>query len=223
LARKLVGAVRAFGVVVFLLVVSAASAQEVAPLEQTQSPMPLAQSPNQGRTVLPNRHGYAFDQPDIVLRQRLFGLAHGLRLLGRVCLLESEFSYPAEIAYTRWHQQQASALDRIERDLERWYYGSVIEVGEAQMDAQFRQRDLQRLMALPRELPTLSASERRDACASFPEAVAQARYDFVRLLDGDAAVADAPTSDDSVVVDSLVDSPVTVAPALVSPTIPEQP
>jgi hypothetical protein len=36
--------------------------------------------------VLPKRQGYAFEEPGILIRQRLFGLAHGLSMLAAACL-----------------------------------------------------------------------------------------------------------------------------------------
>ena len=60
------------------------------------------------RVANPDRIGYAFSDPPILLRQRLIGLAHGLRLLGRTCLLDPEFSLAAEQAYAAWFARQRS-------------------------------------------------------------------------------------------------------------------
>ena len=131
------------------------------------------------RVANPDRIGYAFSDPPILLRQRLIGLAHGLRLLGRTCLLDPEFSLAAEQAYAARFARQGPAIEVMSLDLERWYFGnSVPEPNPAA-----RMRDVVRLLGLRTELRPLGADEQRAACASYAQAIAGPRYDFVALLE----------------------------------------
>lgn len=129
------------------------------------------------RAVLPEHNGYAFDEPPILLRQRLIGLAHGLRLLGRVCLFSPAHSVAAEHAYAEWYGRQGSAIERMSADLERWYFGTQTE-----LDPALRLRDVIRALGLRSDLREMTDTERDAACATFPLAISSERYDFVRLL-----------------------------------------
>lgn len=142
------------------------------------APLPFREIPA-ARSVLPNRQGYAFDRPDILLRQRLIGFAHGLRLLGKICLMEPAYSLAAERAYTQWYQRQGDTIDAMSLDLERWYFGSAIP----QPEPQLRLREVIRLIGLRSELHELNDVEREAACASFPQAIGSERYDLAKLLE----------------------------------------
>lgn len=131
------------------------------------------------RVVKPARIGYAFSDPPVLLRQRLIGLAHGLRLLGRTCLLDPEFSLSAEQAYATWFARQEAAIETMSLDLERWYFGDVVP----EPDPAARLREVIRLLGLRTELRPMAADEQRAACASYPQAIAGPRYDFAALLD----------------------------------------
>lgn len=152
----------------------------VARAEATVAPPPG--SLTERALVRPDRMGYAFDEPEILLRQRLIGFAHGLRLLGRACLLDSAYSLEVEQAYSAWYQQQGATIDAMTRDLERWYFGDMAQ----ESDATVRLREIVRILGLRAELRALSDEERNAACASFAQAIASERYDFVRLLSNSA-------------------------------------
>lgn len=142
-------------------------------------PAPVASTA--ARPPLAEHLGYAFAHPDVLLRQRLLGLAHGLRLLGRTCLLDSEFSRASEAAYGAWYARQRMTLARIVDDLETWHYGSP-----SVDDVDVRLRQLAALLGLPARLRALGSDEQRAACASFAPAIATARYDLRLLLAGES-------------------------------------
>jgi hypothetical protein len=160
--------------------------------------LPPGAAPAAGLT--PERAGYAMDQPEILLRQRLFGRAHGLSLLAAACLDLQAYSKPVQDAYASWHVQQAKAIETIVRDLASYYFGSRAD--EAQWF------DLSRALNLPDNIqPALGEVDLHAACASLPEAIPRQRYALDRLLAGatDAepalgnpgAVPPAPTSQQS--------------------------
>jgi 1-acyl-sn-glycerol-3-phosphate acyltransferase len=67
--------------------------------------------------LVPVRHGYAFEQPDILLRQRLFGLAHGVHLLLSGCLDKQLNVQAIEQAYEHWHTVQEPAIEALRRGI----------------------------------------------------------------------------------------------------------
>ncbi len=123
----------------------------------------------------PKRLGYAFEQPEILIRQRLFGLAHGLSLLAASCLDLPQHSEPIQDAYAAWHARQARTIEALVLDLSRYYFGP--RAAEAQW------QDLARALSLKDSiLPALGETSLQDACASLPEAIARPRYELDRLL-----------------------------------------
>ncbi len=148
--------------------------------------------------LLPRHHGYAFEQPQVLLRQRLFGLAHGLSMLAAACLDLPQHSAPIQNAYASWHAKQARSIEVLVLDLSRYYFGERAD--EANWP------DLARALGLNDSiLPALGSVPLADACATLPQAISGARYDFARLLadvpapEGPApiavAVPPAPTSE----------------------------
>ena len=139
---------------------------------------PQTEAPAQARPaleVLPNRLGYDFDHPETLIRQRLFGLAHGLSMLAAACLDLPEHSTPIQNAYATWHAEQAKAIETLMLDLARHYFGPRA--------AEARWQDLARALNLNDSIhPSLGAVSLRDACASLPEAIARPRYQFDKLL-----------------------------------------
>lgn len=136
-----------------------------------------------------NQVGYAFEQPEILIRQRLFGLAHGLSLLAAACLDLPEHSRPVQDAYAAWHAKQGKAIEIIVHDLARYYFGSRAD--EAHWP------DLSRALNLGDRIESaLSEITLHAACASLPEAISRPRYELDRMLvEGiDTAVPPAPTS-----------------------------
>lgn len=167
----------------------------LSPLAARAADTPPGAAPAAGLT--PARSGYAADQPEILLRQRLFGRAHGLSLLAAACLDLPAYAKAVQEAYTAWHAQQAKTIEIIVRDLAGYYFGS--RANEAQWF------DLSRAMNLPDNIqPALGEVTLHAACASLPEAIPRQRYALDKLLAGSAdaepvynetgAVSPAPTS-----------------------------
>ena len=65
--------------------------------------------------LAPVRLGYAFDRPDILLRQRIFGLAHGVHLLLSACHDKNENADAAQQAYATWHERQRETIGAVLR------------------------------------------------------------------------------------------------------------
>ena len=133
--------------------------------------------------VAPARRGYAADQPQIFIRQRLFGRAHGLSLLTAACLELPAYSTAVRDAYAAWYATQAKTLETIVRDLAIHYFGP--RANEAQWF------DLAHALNLPDSIqPALGEVTLHAACASLPEAIPRPRYALDKLL---AGIADAET------------------------------
>jgi hypothetical protein len=139
----------------------------------------------------PERKGYAVDQPEILLRQRLFGRAHGLTLLAAACLELPAYSKSIQDAYATWHAKQGSTIETIVHDLAGYYFGR--RANEAQWS------DLSRAMNLPDSIqPALGEVTLHAACASLPEAIPRQRYALDKLLAGSADAE--PALNDAVAV-----------------------
>jgi hypothetical protein len=126
--------------------------------------------------------GYAFDQPDILLRQRIFGLAHGVHLLLSGCLDKNENTEAAQQAYDTWHMTQRDVLERVRGTLADHHFGA--EAGRMQW------QDVARALGLKETIyPSLGTLTLQEACATLPQALAQPRYDFASQLEsiGDTA------------------------------------
>lgn len=161
-----------------------AQAEEPSPAEQQVFDQPLISAPAAGPLqILPQHHGYAFDQPQILLRQRLFGLAHGLSLLAAACLDLPEHSPAIQDAYADWHAAQRRAIATLVQDLARHYFGARA--------AEARWQDLAKALQLNDSIqPALGRVSLEDACASLPVAIARPRYELEMLLaEGDAPIA----------------------------------
>ena len=141
--------------------------------------------------AMPARVGYALDQPEILIRQRLFGLAHGLSMLAAACLDLPEHSAPIQEAYAAWHAAQSRTIEAMAQDLARHYFGPRAD--------EARWPDLVRALNLNDSIqPSLGDVSLQDACATLPAALARPRYEFGKLLTEsaapEAAVPPAPTS-----------------------------
>jgi hypothetical protein len=127
--------------------------------------------------VKPERKSYAVDQPEILLRQRLFGRAHGLSLLTAACLELPAYSTVIQDTYAAWYAKQAGAIETIVRDLAVYYFGPRA--------AEARWLDLSRALNLPDSIePALGEVTLHAACASLPEAIPRPRYEFDKFLAG---------------------------------------
>ena len=125
--------------------------------------------------AMPTRLGYAFEQPEILLRQRLFGLAHGLSLLAGACLDLADQSGSTQEAYAAWHARQGTVIDGLVHDLSRYYFGARAE--EAHWG------DLVRALNLKDNIrDVLGDVTLDDACATLPTAIIRPRYELDRLL-----------------------------------------
>lgn len=125
--------------------------------------------------ALPGRTGYAFDQPEILLRQRLFGLAHGVSLLAAACVNLPEQSVATQASFIAWHDQQAEAIKQVVHDLAAYYFGPQGVVAQWQ--------DLTRVLKLKDRIDqSLGQFELSVACASLTQVITGSRYDLAALL-----------------------------------------
>jgi hypothetical protein len=128
--------------------------------------------------------GYAFDNPDLLLRQRIFGLAHGVHLLLSACLDKNENAEAAQLAYDVWHAAQERELDGVRGELAVHHFGAQAERAHWQ--------DVARVLGLRETIyPSLGSISLPDACATLPQALMQPRYDFVEQLKVAEGVGDA--------------------------------
>jgi len=125
--------------------------------------------------VPPLRHGYAFDDPVILLRQRIFGLAHGVHLLLSACLDKNENAEAAQQAYDAWLAAQEKVLDVVRGDLASHHYG--------EQASRVHWQDIARVLGLKETIyPSLGGISLHEACATLPQVLTQPRYDFVTQL-----------------------------------------
>jgi hypothetical protein len=140
------------------------------------APPPVAPTANPSALEAdPARRGYAVDQPEILIRQRLFGLAHGMSLLAAACLDLPEHTQAIQDAYAAWHAKQGKTIEIIVHDLADYYFGP--RSGEAQWP------DLSRALNLRNSIePLLGEVNLHAACASLPVAIVRPRYELDRML-----------------------------------------
>lgn len=119
--------------------------------------------------AVPERSGYAFDYPRILAQQRLFGIAHGVKLLADACSEMPETATAAEGAYALWRSRQQAAIAAAAADLGDYYFGNR----EADWQALAQKLSLKEALDLAPQSDALQA-----ACASLPEALQQPRYDL---------------------------------------------
>lgn len=125
--------------------------------------------------LTPVRLGYAFEDTDILLRQRIFGLAHGVHLLLSACLDKNENAEATQQAYDAWHAAQEKVLDGVRGLLAEHHFGSEAERAHWQ--------DVARVLGLKETIyPSLGGISLQEACATLPQALTQPRYDFVEQL-----------------------------------------
>ncbi|MCX7148174.1 MAG: hypothetical protein NTY05_02005 [Rhodocyclales bacterium] len=161
---------------------------------------------------MPGRLGYAVDQPEILIRQRLFGLAHGLSLLAAACLDLPAYSQPIQDAYAAWHVKQRATIETIVRDLSRYYFGPRAD--EAQWP------DLSRALGLKDSIePALGEVTLHAACASLPAAIVRPRYELDRML---VEGLDPPPSQATIPVVTPGDLPPGAVPSAPTPVTPRE-
>jgi hypothetical protein len=108
---------------------------------------------------------YEFDRPQILAQQLLWGVVHGVRLLGMACHRRGDRT--AALAYVDWLDGQWQRIRAAERDLSRHYFD----------------RDQVPLEAIDQALRLKPALERpdaelADACGTLPAALSAPRYDL---------------------------------------------
>lgn len=110
---------------------------------------------------------YEFGQPKILAQQLLWGVVHGVRLLGMACHRRGD--RVAAQAYVDWLDKQWPRIRAAERELSQHYYGREQVPMEA-IDQALKLR------------PTLETpdDELGEPCATLPEALAAPRYDLER-------------------------------------------
>lgn len=112
--------------------------------------------------------GYAFDRPQLLAQQLIWGKLHGVRLLALACHRRGDRA--ATSAYVAWLEHQSPQIRSAERALSRHYFGRDL----VPMEAIDRALNLQPVLAQADE--TLG-----DACATLPAALATPRYDLERF------------------------------------------
>jgi hypothetical protein len=110
---------------------------------------------------------YEFDRPQVLAQQLLWGVVHGVRLLGMACHRRGD--HVAALAYVDWLDRQWPRIRAAERDLSRHYFDREQVPMEA-IDAAIKLKP-----ALDRPDDELGA-----ACATLPEALSAPRYDLER-------------------------------------------
>ncbi len=110
---------------------------------------------------------YAFDQPEILAAQRLWGIAHGARLLAHACSQAGKGE--AAEAWVEWHERELPQILSAGRLLAQHHFGE----DAAPPDALATALGLKPALALPPE-------QLEPACASLAEALNQPRYDLTK-------------------------------------------
>jgi hypothetical protein len=111
--------------------------------------------------------GYEVDNPRVLAQQLLWGVVHGVRLLGMACQRRGDRA--AALAYVDWLDGQWPRIRMAERDLSYHYFK------RAQVPLEAIDGALKLKPAL--EQPD---DELGDACATLPAALATPRYDLER-------------------------------------------
>lgn len=158
--------IRQAAAVLLLLAVSGwAPAREVFPRavpSREDVPGPAA------KTTVPRPSGYRFDHPQLLTQQLLWGIFHGVRLLGLACQARSH--HQAALAYADWSERQRTRIRAAQHDLARYYFHQESAAPEAISTA----LGLKPALDVSPELLTA-------ACDSLPEALAQERYDLEKF------------------------------------------
>lgn len=126
--------------------------------------------------VAPRTAGYAFERPDVLLRQRIFGLAHGVHLLLSGCLDKDANAEVVQQAYDAWHALQRDSLEAVRVMLAEHHFGARATEAHWQ--------DIARALGLKETIyPSLGTVSLQEACATLPQALTQPRYDFAKQLE----------------------------------------
>jgi len=131
-------------------------------------------------TLRRERLGYAFGHPRILAQQTIFGLAHGIALLGRSCARFPGSGDAAREAYAAWETANREHIAQAESELARYYF--TPPASEVRRLDLVQALNLKADLGLPTDGPELEA-----ACSTLPQALAKPRYDLATqwLLKGD--------------------------------------
>ena len=126
--------------------------------------------------LTPRQMGYVFDRPELLLQQRIFGLAHGVHLLLSGCLDKNENAAAVQQAYDAWHAGQRDVLESVRVALAAHHFG--------EQASRVQWQDVARALGLKETIyPSLGTVTLQEACATLPEALTQSRYDFAAQLE----------------------------------------
>lgn len=118
-----------------------------------------------------DRQGYAFEYPRVLVRQKMFGIAHGVALLADACRSVPSQAQRVENAYAVWRDVQHDEIAATEQELKRFYFGPRA--------AEARYENVVRALNLREALDFDPASARLEAaCATLPDVLKQVRYDL---------------------------------------------
>ncbi len=109
--------------------------------------------------------GYAFDHPELLATQRVWGIAHGARLLAQACA-QAGLGEAAE-AWVTWLERELPQFLAMSRELAGHYFDEP-DAAPARLAA---------MLGLPQAL-ALTPEQIEPACATLAEALAQPRYDL---------------------------------------------
>lgn len=115
----------------------------------------------------PRSHAYAFDQPELLATQRVFGVGNAVTLLGEACIEDAK----AADSYAEWGERNQATLSDMTVVLAAHY-----RLFEPSGDLQQRVAEA---MHLNTKL-TLSNSALTEACASLPATLAQPTMDLAQ-------------------------------------------
>lgn len=130
--------------------------------ELTDSP---ATTPAIQQKAIPS--DYVFERPELLADQVLWGVAHGVRLLGLACAKQG-YGAAAE-AWIDWKEREAAAIAAFQSSLSQHYFQRD-DVSPA---------DLAAALGLKAEL-SLAPEVLTPACETLAEALRQPRYDLAR-------------------------------------------
>jgi len=114
--------------------------------------------------------GYVFDNPQLLTQQLLWGILHGVRLLGITCQIRGYTS--AAEAYLDWMDKQSTRIRAAERDLARHYFQQESASPEAISAA-----------LLLKPMLDISPEQLAAACDSLPLALKKERYDLEKFYE----------------------------------------
>lgn len=114
----------------------------------------------QAADEFPRQHVYAFNQPELLATQRVFGIGNAVTLLGEACADDEN----ASDSYAEWGEINQPVLEQMINQLAAYY--RIAETAD----------DLQRRVAEAMHLKThlsLGGSALSEACTSLPQTLAQ--------------------------------------------------